>query len=46
MLEIMFLGFFGKLSKKKGASAWFHGVWTYGVNGNKDIRFPFNQFFH
>jgi hypothetical protein len=22
------LGFFGKLSRRRGALAWFHGVWT------------------
>jgi hypothetical protein len=25
------LGLFGKLSRRRGASAWFHGVWTCGV---------------
>jgi len=25
------LGLFGKLSRRTGASAWFHGVWTCGV---------------
>jgi hypothetical protein len=25
------LGVFGKLSRKRGAWAWFHGVWTCGV---------------
>jgi hypothetical protein len=25
------LGFFGKLSRRRGASAWFHGIWTCGV---------------
>ncbi len=25
------LGLFGKLSRKMGASAWFHGVWTCGA---------------
>ncbi len=24
-------GLFGKLSRQKGASAWFHGIWTCGV---------------
>jgi hypothetical protein len=28
MLQIMFLGLFGKLSRRRGALAWFHGVWT------------------
>jgi hypothetical protein len=31
MLQIMFLGLFGKLSRRRGASAWFHGIWTSGV---------------
>jgi hypothetical protein len=25
------LGLFGKLSKRRGALAWFHGIWTCGV---------------
>jgi len=25
------LGLFGKLSRRRGASAWFHGIWTCGV---------------
>ncbi len=25
------LGLFGKLSRGRGASAWFHGVWTRDV---------------
>jgi len=25
------LGLFGKLLRRRGASAWFHGIWTYGV---------------
>ncbi len=25
------LGLFGKLSRRRGACAWFHGVWTCGV---------------
>jgi hypothetical protein len=25
------LGFFGKLSMRRGALAWFHGVWTCGA---------------
>ncbi len=25
------LGFLGKLSKKRGALAWFHGIWTCGA---------------
>jgi len=25
------LGLFGKLSRRRGALAWFHGVWTYGA---------------
>ncbi len=25
------LGLFGKLSRRRGASVWFHGVWTCGV---------------
>jgi len=25
------LGLFRKLSRKRGASAWFHGVWTCGA---------------
>ncbi len=25
------LGLFGKLLRRKGASAWFHAVWTCGV---------------
>jgi hypothetical protein len=26
-----FLGLSGKLLRRRGASAWFHGIWTYGV---------------
>jgi hypothetical protein len=25
------LGLFGKLSRRRGASAWFHNVWTCGA---------------
>jgi hypothetical protein len=25
------LGLFGKLLRRRGASAWFHGIWTCGV---------------
>jgi len=25
------LGLFGKLSRRKGAWAWFHGIWTCGA---------------
>jgi hypothetical protein len=25
------LGLFGKLSRRRGASAWFHGIWTRGA---------------
>jgi hypothetical protein len=25
------LGLFGKLWRRRGALAWFHGVWTWGV---------------
>jgi hypothetical protein len=25
------LGLFGKFSRRRGAWAWFHGVWTCGV---------------
>jgi hypothetical protein len=28
MLQNCVLGLFGKLSRRRGASAWFHGVWT------------------
>jgi hypothetical protein len=31
MLQIAFLGLFGKLSSRWGASAWFHDVWTWGA---------------
>jgi hypothetical protein len=31
MLQIVFLGVFGKLSKRKGAWVWFHDVWTCGA---------------
>jgi hypothetical protein len=31
MLQIVFLGDFGKLSTRRGAYAWFHDVWTSGA---------------
>jgi hypothetical protein len=31
MLQIMFFGLFGKLSRRRSASAWFHGIWSSGV---------------
>jgi hypothetical protein len=31
MLQIVFLVSFGKLSTRRGAWAWFHGVWTCGA---------------
>jgi hypothetical protein len=32
MLQIKFFGLFGKLwRRRRGALAWFHGVWTCGV---------------
>ncbi len=31
MLQIVFFNFFGKLSTRRGASPWFHGVWTCGA---------------
>jgi hypothetical protein len=32
MLQIMFLVLFGKLSRRRrGASAWFHDIWTCGA---------------
>jgi len=30
MLQIA-LGLFGKLLRRRGTSAWFHDVWTYGA---------------
>jgi hypothetical protein len=29
--HILGLGLFGKLLRRRGASAWFHGVWTCGA---------------
>ncbi len=29
--SVRIVGVFGKLSTRRGASAWFHGVWTCGV---------------
>jgi len=31
MLQIVFLGVFGKVSMRRGAWAWFHDVWTCGA---------------
>jgi hypothetical protein len=28
------LGLFGKLSMRKGALAWFHGIWTCGCKSS------------
>jgi len=31
MLQITFFSLFGKLLRRRGAWAWFHGVWTCGA---------------
>jgi hypothetical protein len=36
MLQIAFLGLFGKLLRRRGTLAWFHGIWTRGVEVLED----------